>query len=608
MAKSFVNVLITGDVKGLSNAVSEANGLFSKFGSAAKVAVAGIATAFAGAAVAAKPLIDAASNLAETQSKVGVIFGDAAKDVESFAKDAASMYGQSQQQALDAAATFAIFGKSAGLAGDDLVGFSTDFVGLASDLASFNNTSPEDAIMAIGAALRGESEPIRRYGVLLNDAALKQRALEMGIYDGKGALTAQQKVLAASGEIFAQTSLAQGDFERTSDGLANQQRILKAQLSNVGAEIGTVLLPIVLQLANFIGDKVIPVINKLSETFSKDGLAGVVGLAADFIKQEGPKALSALGDFLRELATFVVETGLPWLLEKLEKLAAALVEWIEPRIKPMLEKLGEFLGKAANWLINDGLPMLVDKLVQLGNALVEWIGPNIEPMLKELGKFLAKLLEWILTEAVPKITAEALKLAGALLAWLAELLPQALKGLGSFILEIVKAIPGLFLDLVNAMFNAGKDLGSKLIDGMIAGLGAVVEFAGTIGQEIADAVWGAIKWSWNNVVADPVNAAVRTAVDLLDKLLGPTINFPEPGNIIPRLAKGGIVTGPTLALIGEAGPEAVIPLSSPNAPDMGGTTIVVNIAGSVTSERDLVESIRKGLLKSQQSGRSILLT
>ena len=86
-----------------------------------------------------------------------------------------------QQQALDAAATFATFGGAAGLAGDDLVNFSTGFVGLASDMASFNNTTPEQAIQAIGAALRGEAEPMRQYGVLLDDATLRQKALELGL-------------------------------------------------------------------------------------------------------------------------------------------------------------------------------------------------------------------------------------------------------------------------------------------------------------------------------------------------------------------------------------------------------------------------------------------
>ena len=77
--------------------------------------------------------------------------------------------------------------------------------------------------------MRGESEPIRQFGVLLDDATLKQRAMTMGLYDGKGALDQHARVLAAQAEILAQTSDAQGDFARTADGLANSQRIAAAE-------------------------------------------------------------------------------------------------------------------------------------------------------------------------------------------------------------------------------------------------------------------------------------------------------------------------------------------------------------------------------------------
>lgn len=219
-----------------------------------------LGTAFAGVGIAAAGFgvatgfinnaTEASSDLNESLSKNEVIFGDVAGEIEKFADSAANGLGQSKVQALDAASTFATFGKSAGLAGDDLVEFSTEFVTLASDLASFNNTTPEDAITAIGAALRGESEPIRRYGVLLNDAALRQEALNQGIYDGEGALSAQQKVLAAGALILKQTTDAQGDFARTSDGLANSQRTLEANQANLNAEMGTIFLPVMKELVN----------------------------------------------------------------------------------------------------------------------------------------------------------------------------------------------------------------------------------------------------------------------------------------------------------------------------------------------------------------------
>lgn len=194
-------------------------------------------------------MVNLASDLSETQSKIGVLFDQSSADILAWSETASSAFGQSQQSALDAAANFATFGKAAGLSGGDLVQFSTGLTELASDLASFNNTSPEQAIQAIGAALRGESEPLRSYGVLLDDASMRQKALALGLIETtKDALTPQQKVLAAQALILEQTTAAQGDFQRTSEGLANQQRILKARLMDTGAELGEKLLPIALQV------------------------------------------------------------------------------------------------------------------------------------------------------------------------------------------------------------------------------------------------------------------------------------------------------------------------------------------------------------------------
>jgi len=83
---------------------------------------------------------------------------------------------------------------------------------------------------------------LRRFGVLLNDATLKQEAMTLGIYDGKGALTAQQKILAAQAAIYKQTGDAQGDFMRTSDGLANSTRTLSATFQNLQAKFGAAFL------------------------------------------------------------------------------------------------------------------------------------------------------------------------------------------------------------------------------------------------------------------------------------------------------------------------------------------------------------------------------
>jgi len=200
-----------------------------------------LAGGLAAGAFAVKMGVDAvqsAGNLNESLSKSGVIFGDVAQQILDFSLTANTALGSTQQAAIDASSTFGQFGKAAGLTGQDLVAFSLQFTTLATDLASFNNTSVDTAIVALGAALRGESEPMRQYGVLMDDNTLKAKALEMGIYDGSGVLTAQQKILAAHQVILAQTGDAQGDFTRTSESLNNQQKIIGSTIADLQTAFG----------------------------------------------------------------------------------------------------------------------------------------------------------------------------------------------------------------------------------------------------------------------------------------------------------------------------------------------------------------------------------
>ncbi len=203
------------------------------------------AAALGALAVGAKGAVGAASDFAESQSKVNQIFGEGAADIEAFSKGAADFIGQSRAAVFEAAGTFGTFGKAAGKGGKQLAQFSIDFTQLASDLASFNNTTPEEAIQALGAALRGESEPLRRYGILLDADTLKQEALAMGIHQGKGPLDAQAKILAATEVIFRQSTDALGDFQKTQSGLANSSRTMSAQFEDLKLTLGQALLPVI---------------------------------------------------------------------------------------------------------------------------------------------------------------------------------------------------------------------------------------------------------------------------------------------------------------------------------------------------------------------------
>jgi hypothetical protein len=297
-------------IQGLDKADKETRSFSSKLGTALKAGA--LAFAAVGAAAGAmaikigKDAIGAASDFSEEISKSRVIFGEASKDIEDFAKTAANSLGQSKKQAVSAASTFATLGKAAGLTGKDLSKFSIGFVKLASDLASFNNTSPEDAIQAIGAALRGEAEPIRRYGILLNDATLKNEALALGlIKTTKEALSPANKVLAAQAAIYKQTSDAQGDFGRTSDGLANSQRILAANIEDVKITLGESLLPVALKFSDFLKNNLVPALRGLVDGLTGQGKKATVPAFLTFGKviRTSENAGYDLGSALRNLGS-----------------------------------------------------------------------------------------------------------------------------------------------------------------------------------------------------------------------------------------------------------------------------------------------------------------
>ena len=148
-------IVSTFDSKGIRRAESGFKDFSRKVGrSLANVAKASAAIGVAVGAAGYKA-IQSASDLSEATAATEQIFGDAADAVLKFSESAATAFGQSKQDALNGAQIFGTFGKAAGLAGDDLSGFTIGLLGLASDVASFRNASPEEVIQAIGAGLRG---------------------------------------------------------------------------------------------------------------------------------------------------------------------------------------------------------------------------------------------------------------------------------------------------------------------------------------------------------------------------------------------------------------------------------------------------------------------
>lgn len=218
-----------------------AAGVMGKRFSAAATLVKAAAGAMA-ASLAGKTIM-AASDLNEVISKTGVVFGPQAQQVTDAAQKMADQFGISKAVYLDAASGIGLIGKAAGLTQKDAAGLSNNFAQLAADASSFYDVPITEALDAMKSGLVGESEPMRRFGVLLNEAAVQNEAYRLGLAKTGAELTEGQKVQARSSLIMRGMTDASGDLARTQSSVANRLREMQGRLTNFAADMGTKALP-----------------------------------------------------------------------------------------------------------------------------------------------------------------------------------------------------------------------------------------------------------------------------------------------------------------------------------------------------------------------------
>lgn len=312
-----VPILTQFDDKGIKSAVREferAKSSLDKFGAVGKIfgevgqsLTKNVTVPLGIAAAGIYKAVQAASTLQESISKTDAVFAQNAKEIRAWAKGSATAFGQSEQQALEAASSYGNLFQAFGLSRNQATKFSMNITELAADLASFNNTSVDDALIALRSGLSGETEPLKRFGVALNDTRLKEEALRMGlIKTTSGTLPIAIKAQAAYALIMKDTALAQGDFERTSGGLANQQRILSAEVQNLVTDFGTAFLPIALQLVKIFREQIIPQVQKAVNWFKSLSPATVeLGVKIAFLAATLGPLFIVIGKVITMTQTFI---------------------------------------------------------------------------------------------------------------------------------------------------------------------------------------------------------------------------------------------------------------------------------------------------------------
>jgi hypothetical protein len=194
-------------------------------------------------------LVGLASDAEETINVLNESFERNSKAVQAWAATYAKDVGRSEFQMREMAGSLgAILNPMMDRNADAAAEMSTQLAGLAVDLASFFNTTDDDALTALKSAITGSSEPMRRYGVVLLESTLAQFALDQGIKKNIKTMTIAEKTRLRTNFILDQTIKAQGDAKRTSEGFANASKALNKGLKDLATRIGVKILPVVTRL------------------------------------------------------------------------------------------------------------------------------------------------------------------------------------------------------------------------------------------------------------------------------------------------------------------------------------------------------------------------
>jgi hypothetical protein len=200
-----------------------------------------------------KSSLTAASDLNEAMSYTDSRWGQNAGAVKGFAEALAQSTGAAKTWTLESMNMFGGILQDAGFAEGFTLKMSKNLTQLAQDLSSSRNISVDEAMNKLRGGMTGETEGLKALGIVISETAVKQEAMRLGLIKEGQTLSEAGKQAARYSLIMGKTKADQGDFAKTSGGMANGLRSLQGKWENFLAKIGTSMTPIVGQVANFFG-------------------------------------------------------------------------------------------------------------------------------------------------------------------------------------------------------------------------------------------------------------------------------------------------------------------------------------------------------------------
>lgn len=556
MTNALAKLARTGSSSGrAANSLASSLNIFSQSAKTAKTSSFSLASAF-GKLYASywlifrafgkiRDAIDISSSLTEVENVVRTTFGNYEKLIQDFSKTSIQDFGMSELMAKQVASRFQAMGVAMGFSQKNMANMSLELTKLTADMASFYDMSQTDVARNLQAIFTGETEPLRKYGLDLTQATLKEWALKQGLDADITSMTQAQKAMLRYQYVMQNTAAAQGDFARTADTWHNQITVLTQSFQQLASIIGGALInafkPFVRTL-NQVMQYVIAfaetVTNALGSIFGWQYEVSAGGVAEDWA--DGMEDFSdATGDAAKnakKLKNNVLAldelninsgdndksgSGASGGASKVDKTQGGLVQVdtifkdYESSIKS-LEELGKTINAALNKAMeNVDWNKIYEKADNFGKGLANFLNGLISPRLfSNVGKTIANSLNTVL---------HFLDSFGTTFDW---------KNFGK---SLAAGIKGFFENWDAGL--TGKTLSTfakGILEAMSASLNQLSadETFNTIGQKLVDFVcgidWGGLAWDLagffiaceNALVNFPVDFAEGVGQRILDKIFG----------------------------------------------------------------------------------------
>lgn len=360
-----------------------AKGLFK--GLAAGIAATAVAASVAFGAMGAAGL-NYASDLQEVENVVSKTFGEQSAVIDAFASRSLETYGLTALEAKNYSSTLGSMLKSMGMTSQQTLTMSQNMTALAGDMASFKNLSAEEAFQKIQSGISGEMEPLKELGIVMSVANLEAYAMSQGITTAFSKMSQQEQTLLRYNYLMEQTADMQGDFADTSDGFANQQRLLKANLQQTSGEIMSNMIPALaagMQEANrFITSMDTAAVGRFAGELATMAM-GFMPLVMDL--------MPAFGNLLMMLMPPLIEVG-QMLIPVVVDVVRALVDAITP-LMPIFLNLVQ--------IILPPMKALIQAIAPLVSTLASIFSVVLAPALSLVSGILTPLCEMIAKFAGP---------------------------------------------------------------------------------------------------------------------------------------------------------------------------------------------------------------